>query len=307
MPTSPAVRAFHHAPTGSVAYVVSDPGTGRCAVIDPVLGFDRRSGRVDTEFAEAMAGHLRKEGLKAEWVLDTHPHADHLSAVAYLGGRLGARTATGRDVTLVQDIWAEQYGLPDLRSSTYWDRLLSPGDRLELGGTAIEVMSSPGHTAASVTLVIGDAAFIHDTLFMPDLGTARADFPGGDARALYDSIQAILALPEGTRLFTGHDYPPEGQSPSWESSITQQRATNIHLCGNPCAAAFVAMRQERDRTLPLPELMLLALQVNLRGGRLPEPEANGVSCLRLPLNLFPADPAPEPSHGDRELAKGEAR
>lgn len=294
MAAHPNVRAFHHPPTGSLAYVASDPGTGRCAVIDPVLGFDRRSGQVDTSFADAMAEHLRSEGLTTEWVLDTHPHADHLSALAYLGRQLGARTATGAAVTVVQEIWADFYNLPGLRSTRWWDRLLAPGDRLELGGTTIEVMASPGHTAASVTLLIGDAAFIHDTLFMPDLGTARADFPGGDAHALYDSIQRILALPEETRLFTGHDYPPENRRATWESNIAQQRATNIHLRDASDAAAFVIARQERDRLLPLPDLMLLALQVNLRGGRLPESEADGHTYCKLPLNRFPRQVGGDP-------------
>ena len=287
MPACPIVRAFHHPPTGSLAYVASDPGTGRCAIIDPVLGFNRRSGQVGTRFADAMADYVQAEGLRAEWIIDTHPHADHFSALAYLGQRLGARTATGAAVDVVQDIWAKLYNLPSLRSTTWWDRFLVTGDRLALGGMSIEVMASPGHTAASVTLLLGDVAFVHDTLFMPDLGTARADFPGGNAYALYSSIQRILALPEETRLFTGHDYPPKGRSAAWEASVAQQRATNIHLRDAPCAAAFVAMRQERDRTLPLPELMLLALQVNLRGGRLPEPEEDDHAYLRLPLNRFP--------------------
>lgn len=288
MQEPPTIRAFHHPPTGSLAYVASDPGTGRCAIVDPVLGFDRRSGQVDTRFADTMADHLRAEGLTAEWVIDTHPHADHFSAVAYLGERLGARTATGAAVTVVQEIWARLYNLPGLRSTVWWDRLLVPGDRLELGGLSIEAMASPGHTAASVTLLLGDAAFIHDTLFMPDLGTARADFPGGDARALYESIQGLLSLPEDTRLFTGHDYPPKSRLAAWETSVAQQRATNIHLRDNPDAASFMAMRQARDHSLPLPDLMLLALQVNLRGGRLPEPEADSHVYLRLPLNRFTA-------------------
>lgn len=291
MQDHPIVRAFHHPPTGSLAYVASDPGTGRCAIIDPVLGFDRRSGQVDTQFADTMALHLQTEGLRAEWVIDTHPHADHFSAVAYLGERLGARTATSATVTMVQEIWTKLYNLPGLRSTAWWDRLLIPGDRLELGSLSIEAIASPGHTAASVTYLIGDTAFIHDTLFMPDIGTARADFPGADARALYESIQGLLSLPEGTRLFTGHDYPPEGRAAAWETSIAQQRATNIHLRGNPDAASFIAMRQARDQSLPLPDLMLLALQVNLRGGRLPEPEADGHAYLRLPLDRFAAAPA----------------
>ena len=294
MPAGPVVRAFHHPPTGSLAYVASDPATGRCAVIDPVLGFDRASGQVSTRFADALADHVQDQGLRAEWVIDTHPHADHFSALAYLGQRLGARTATGAAVEVVQEIWAGLYNMPGLRSAAPWDCLLAPGDRLPLGEMSIEAMASPGHTAASVTLLFGNAAFVHDTLFMPDLGTARADFPGGDARSLYRSIQRILALPETTRLFTGHDYPPEGREAAWESSVARQRADNVHLREAPDEAAFVAMRQARDRTLPLPDLMLLALQVNLRGGRLPEPEEDGHAYLRLPLQRFPESAGGEP-------------
>jgi len=286
MRNHPLVRAFHHPPTGSLAYVASDRGTGRCAVIDPVLGFDRLSGEVDTAFADSIADYLLAEGLTADWVIDTHPHADHLSAVAYLGGHLGALTATGAGVTMVQEIWASLYNLPGLRTAKHWDRLLSGGERLDLGETVIEVIDSPGHTAASVTLLIGDSAFVHDTMFMPDLGTARTDFPGGDARALYGAIQRLLALPDGTRLFTGHDYPPESRAAAWESDIARQRETNIHLRGGQTEAAFVHVRQERDRSLHLPELMLLAMQVNLRGGRLPEAEADGQIYLKLPLNRF---------------------
>ena len=294
MPARPIVRAFHHAPTGSLAYIASDPATGRCAVIDPVLGFDRTSGQVSTRFADALAEHVRDEGLRAEWVIDTHPHADHFSALGYLGRRLGARTATGATVEVVQEIWAGLYNMPGLRSAAPWDCLLAPGDRLPLGELSIEAMASPGHTAASVTLLFGDAAFVHDTLFMPDLGTARADFPGGDARSLYRSIQRILALPETTRLSPAHHNPPHGPAGAGEAPGARPRADNVHLCEAPDEAAFVAMRQARDRTLPLPDLMLLALQVNLRGGRLPEPEEDGHAYLRLPLQRFPESAGGEP-------------
>lgn len=286
----PIVDGFYDEGTGSVAYVVADPGTARGAVIDPVLGFDRDSGGTDTLLADEIAEHVRARGLTTEWVLDTHPHADHLSAVAYLGDRLGAPTGIGERVAAVQEIWADIYNLPELQTEgrRHWDRLFVEGDRFRVGGLEVEVVFSPGHTAASVTYLVGDAAFVHDTLFMPDSGTARADFPGGDARALYRSIQKILALPPQTRLFTGHDYRPGGREARWESTVAEQRARNIHLRDGVGEAEFVRLREGRDRTLPLPGLMLAALQVNLRGGRLPEPEANGTSYLKLPLDRFGA-------------------
>lgn len=285
----PDVQAFYEPTSGSVAYVVSDPATRRCAVIDPVLGFDGASGQVDTDFADDMAAFVAAEGLHADWVLDTHPHADHLSAVAYLGEKLGAKTGTGARVRRVQELWASLYNTPCLAENggRYWDRLLEESDRLPLGHMDIAIMNSPGHTAASVTFVVGDAAFIHDTLFMPDVGTARADFPGGDSRALYGSIRRVLALPPSTRLFTGHDYPPAGRKPRWESNPAQQWRENPWCRGEPETDAFVRRRNERDRELPLPKLMLKALQVNLRGGRMPEPEADGHCYLKLPIGRFP--------------------
>ncbi|NKE48480.1 MBL fold metallo-hydrolase [Roseomonas frigidaquae] len=291
----PVVDGFYDEGTGSVAYIVADPETARCAIIDPVLGFDRDSGATDTRFADEIADHVRARGLTVEWVLDTHPHADHLSGVAYLGDRLGAPTGIGERVAAVQGIWADIYHLPELQAEgrRYWDRLFAESDRFRVGGLEVEVIFSPGHTAASVTYLVGDAAFIHDTLFMPDAGTARADFPGGDARALYRSIQRILALEPQTRLFTGHDYRPGGRAARWEATVAEQRARNVHLRDGVGEEEFVRLRKERDRTLPLPGLMLAALQVNLRGGRLPEPEANGTSYLKLPLNRFgPAAPEP---------------
>lgn len=294
----PIVQGFHDERTGSVAYVAADPGTGRCAVIDPVLGFDRNAGRTDTRLADEIADHIGLQGLTAEWVLDTHPHADHLSAVAYLGERLGAPTGIGERVAAVQGIWAEVYNLPGLRAEGrgHWDRLFADGDRFRVGGLEAEAVFSPGHTAASVTYVVGDAAFVHDTLFMPDSGTARADFPGGDARALYRSIRRILALPPETRLFTGHDYRPGGREARWESTVAEQRARNVHLRDGVGEEEFVRLREGRDKTLSLPELMLAALQVNLRGGRLPEPEANGTSYLKMPLNRFGAAAVPDRRH-----------
>ena len=298
-PRGPIVDGFYDEGTGSVAYIVADPGSGRCAIIDPVLGFDRDSGATDTRLADEIANNIQARRLTVEWVLDTHPHADHLSAVAYLGDRLGAPTGIGERVAAVQEIWADIYHLPDLQTEgrRHWDRLFAEGDRFRVGGLEVEVIFSPGHTAASVTYHVGDAAFIHDTLFMPDAGTARADFPGGDARALYRSIQRILALPPETRLFTGHDYRPGGRAARWEATVAEQRARNIHLRDGVGEEEFVRLREERDRTLPLPGLMLAALQVNLRNGRLPEPEANGTSYLKLPLNRFCLATAERPFDG----------
>ena len=288
MPSQPIVRGFYDDQTGSVSYVVADPQTKKCAVIDPLLSFDRNSCSFATQPADEIATHIRERGLIPEWVLDTHPHADHLSAVAYLGERLGVPTGIGEQTLAVQAIWSDIYNIPDLEvgGRDYWDHMFADGHCFNLGASEVRVIFSPGHTAASVTYVVGDAAFVHDTLFMPDAGTARADFPGGNARALYRSIQSILALPPTTRLFTGHDYRPGGREPRWESTVAEQRATNIHLRDSGGEDGFVRLREERDRTLPLPAMMLFALHVNLRGGRLPKPEANGTSYLKLPIDRF---------------------
>lgn len=296
MPPQPIIQGFYDDQTGSVSYVVADPQTRKCAVIDPLLGFDRSSCSLATQPADEIANHIRERELIPEWVLDTHPHADHLSAVAYLGERLGVPTGIGEQILAVQAIWTDIYKIPDLKAGgrDHWDHLFSDGHRFNLGALEVRVIFSPGHTAASVTYVVGDAAFVHDTLFMPDAGTARADFPGGDARSLYRSIQRILALPPTTRLFTGHDYRPGGREPRWESTVAEQQATNIHLQGSGREDGFVRLREERDRTLPLPAMMLCALQVNLRGGRPLKPEANGTSYLKLPIDRFRTTTAKRP-------------
>ncbi|MBN8941604.1 MAG: MBL fold metallo-hydrolase [Rhizobiales bacterium] len=286
VPGRPEVTGFYDRRTSSIQYVVVDPATGSCAIIDPVLDFDEKSGATATTSADAILAHVRERGLSIAWILDTHPHADHFSAAHYLKARTGAPTAIGAGVTDVQALWKGLYGLPDLATDgSQWDRLFAEGDTFAIGDIEARVMFSPGHTLASVTYVIGDAAFIHDTLFMPDSGTARADFPGGDAHQLWRSIQAILALPEDTRLFTGHDYQPGGRQPLWESSVAAQKRDNGHVAGRT-EAEFVALRQARDRTLPMPKLILHALQVNIRGGRLPEPEANGRRYLKFPLDAL---------------------
>lgn len=287
-PIRPTVEAFFDPRTFSVQYVVACPHTGRCAIVDPVLDYDEKSGATATHCADAILDRVAQRGYRVEWILDTHPHADHFSAAQYLKGRTGAPTAIGAPVVEVQKLWRDIYGWPDLPvDGSQWDRLFAAGEHFAIGDVPVEVMHSPGHTLASITYVAGDAAFVHDTLFMPDFGTARADFPGGSAAALWRSIQAILALPDDTRLFTGHDYMPGGRDPAWESSVGEQKAKNVHLTKAATEAAFVALRNERDAKLPMPKLILHALQVNIRGGRLPEPEANGRRYLKIPLDALP--------------------
>jgi glyoxylase-like metal-dependent hydrolase (beta-lactamase superfamily II) len=284
---SPHVSGFYDQRTNSVQYVVADPQTRRCAVIDAVLDYDEKSGSIATTNADGLLSYIAKEGLVLEWILETHPHADHLSAAAYLRAKTGARTAIGAHVVDVQRLWKDIYNLTDLRADgSQWDRLFDDGQRFSIGAMPASILFSPGHTLASVTYVVGDAAFIHDTLFMPDSGTARADFPGGSASRLYRSIQAILSLPDRTRLFTGHDYQPGGRQVRWESTVADQKAANIHMAARPTEEEFVLIREARDRTLPMPKLILHALQVNIRGGRLPDAEDNGQRYLKLPLSSF---------------------
>ena len=284
----PRVVGFHDARTGSIQYVVSDSATGACAVIDPVLDFDEKSGATATVHADAILDYVRAEGLTVEWILDTHPHADHFSAAAYLKEKTGAPTAIGARVVEVQKLWKDIYNWPELATDgSQWDQLFSDGDTFRVGSLEGRVMFSPGHTLASVSYVIGAAAFVHDTIFMPDSGTARADFPGGSAKVLWHSIQRILALPDETRIFTGHDYQPGGRHAKWESTVSEQKRSNPHLV-DMTEDSFVALREARDRTLPMPRLILHALQVNVRAGQLPEPEDNGRRYLKIPLDALGA-------------------
>ena len=281
------VHSLYDRKTGSFQYVIADPASRRAAIIDPVLDFDEKAGHVATANADALLAHVERERLEVAWLLDTHPHADHFSAAAYLKERLGAPMAIGERVTGVQALWKDVYGLDDLATDgRQWDRLFADGDTFAIGALQARVLFSPGHTMASISYLIGSNAFVHDTLMMPDSGTARADFPGGDAHQLYATLQRILALPDDTALFVGHDYGKDGRDPACMSTVAEQRARNIHLAGNVDEATFVRTRQARDATLPLPALMLHALQVNIRGGRLPEPEANGRRYLRIPLGRF---------------------
>jgi glyoxylase-like metal-dependent hydrolase (beta-lactamase superfamily II) len=282
----PVVETFYDPETGSLAYLVVDSETGACAIIDPVLEYDPSSATTATVMADAITDVVAAKRLRVQWILDTHPHADHFSAAVLLQERLGAPRAIGQHIVDVQALWKRIYHLGDElpADGRQWDRLLAAGERLPLGRLELEVRHHPGHTLASVTYIVGDAAFVHDTLLMPDFGTARCDFPGGSAAALWRSIQDILSLPATTRLFTGHDYRPGGRPMRCMATVAEQAAENVHLRGGVEEAAFVARREARDATLPMPQLILHALQVNIRGGRLPEAEANGVAYLKIPVN-----------------------
>lgn len=285
---SPDVTGFYEKDTGSVQYVAADPASGKCALIDVVWNFDPKSARTDTRSADEIVAFVEHNGLEVEWILDTHPHADHLMAGAYLKGKLGAPQAIGEKVREIANLWRELYNEPDaFDPDNHFDRLFADGDTFRIGNLPVRVMLSPGHTLGSITYLVGDdAAFVHDTLMYPDSGTSRADFPGGSAKELYHSLRAILVLPDDTRLFVGHDYCKDGREPMWEATVAEHKATNIHLKDDAPEAAYVALREKRDATLSLPHRMLHALQVNLRGGRLPEPEGDGHRYLRIPANRF---------------------
>lgn len=294
--TSPqaAIQAFHDPATGTVSYVVWDRATRRAALIDPVLDYDAAAARTSARSAALLLGCIASEGLTVDWILETHAHADHLSAARHLQARIGGQIAIG---ARIQEVQARFGALFDLRGDAApvpadFDRLLEDGETIALGGLAIQAMAVPGHTPADMAYRIGDAVFVGDTLFMPDVGTARADFPGGDAHALYRSIRRLLDLPGETRLYVCHDYPPEGRAPAWCATVAKQRAHNIHVHDGVDEAAFVARRQARDATLGAPALILPSLQVNIRGGRLPKPQANGLAYLRIPLDAIGAAATP---------------
>ena len=281
------VKAFFDEATNTVSYVVRDPGTGQCAVIDTVLDFDPKSGRTSTASADAIIAYVRAQGLTVDWILETHVHADHLTAAPYLQDQLGGRTAIGEHVTDVQEIFKTVFNAePSFHADgDQFDHLFADGDAFRIGDLTATVIHTPGHTPACVTYRIGDAAFVGDTIFMPDYGSARADFPGGDARTLYRSIRKVLSLPPETRLFLCHDYKAPGRDDyAWETTVADQRAKNLHVHDGVTEDDFVAMRTKRDATLDMPTLLLPAVQVNMRGGRFPPPEDNGVSYLKLPLN-----------------------
>ena len=287
---SPTVTGFHDPATGSIQYVAVDPATKKAALIDVVLDFDPASGRTSTDSAQAVLDFVQQQGLTVEWILDTHPHADHMMASAWLKDQLGAPAAIGAKVRDIAKLWEGFYNTPGVFDPDRdFDHLFEDGDTFKLGNLDVRVMLSPGHTLGSITYVVGDdAAFVHDTLMHVDVGTSRADFPGGSSSELYDSLQAILALPDDTRLFIGHDYPPvkDRQDPAWEATVAQHKADNPHVGGGASREAFMKIRDTRDATLGLPDRILYALQVNLRGGRLPDAESDGNSYFKIPANKF---------------------
>ncbi|MCE8018116.1 MBL fold metallo-hydrolase [Halomonas sp. MCCC 1A17488] len=287
--SQPIVTHFFDEPTNTFSYVVRDPDSRACAILDSVLDFDYAAGRTDTRSAEAIVAFIQREGLKVEWILETHVHADHLSAAPYLHGKLGGKTGIGARITVVQEVFGKAFnaGTEFARDGSQFDRLFEEGDTFAIGNLEGRVLHTPGHTPACLTYVIGDAAFVGDTLFMPDYGTARCDFPGGDARTLYQSIQKVLALPGETRLFLCHDYrAPEREAYQHETTVAEQRAHNVHVHEGISEEEFVRMRTERDATLDMPRLILPSVQVNMRAGHMPPPEDNGQVYLKVPINKF---------------------
>ena len=293
MSDKPAIRAFFDEATNTFSYLVADPATKRAAVIDPVLDYDPKSGEVDVRSVEAVLAAAREAGYTVEWSLETHAHADHLSGSPYVKARTGAKIAIGENIKEVQRIFRPVFNATDLKTDgSDFDRLFKDGDRFKIGGLEVEVIHTPGHTPACISYKIGDVVFVGDTLFMPDYGTARADFPGGDAHKLYQSIRKLLSLPPRTRLFMCHDYKAPGRdSYAFETTVDEQRTRNVHVHEGVEENEFVAMRNARDATLAAPTLLLPSIQVNIRAGRFPAAEANGVRYLKIPVKFKSGEPA----------------
>jgi glyoxylase-like metal-dependent hydrolase (beta-lactamase superfamily II) len=284
----PQVEPFFDPATWTVTYVVHAGNGTACAVVDPVLDYDSKAGRTSTDSADRVASFIQDRQLKPQWILETHAHADHLSAAAYLRSRIGGQVGIGRDITTVQETFARIFNL-ELGFATdgrQFGHLFADGERFGIGQLQAEVLAVPGHTPACVAYKVGDAVFAGDTLFMPDVGTARCDFPGGSAAQLYRSIRKLLELPPQTRLFMCHDYPPAGREPAWETTVAEQKRANIHIHDGISEEQFVAMRTARDRSLEMPNLILPSIQVNIRAGQLPPVEDNGVAYLKIPLNAL---------------------
>lgn len=280
------IQAFFHEGTNTVTYLVADPATGRAAIVDSVLDFDVRSGRTGTKSAEAVLKAAAEKNLRIDWILETHAHADHISAAPFLKARTGAKTAIGEHIREVQSFFAPVFNAKDVNADgRAFDRLWRDGDKFEIGSLKVEVMHTPGHTPACISYRAGNDAFVGDTLFMPDYGTARCDFPGGDARALYRSIRRVLALPPETVLWMCHDYKAPGRENfAWRTTVAEQRAKNIHVHDGVSEDEFVAMRTARDKTLSLPALIIPSVQANIRAGALPPPDDNGTVYLRWPVD-----------------------
>ncbi len=283
----PDVKAFFDKTTNTASFVIKDPQGTSCAIIDSVLDFDFASGRTDTRSADRIIAYVKDNGLKPEWLLESHVHADHLSAAPYIQQELGGKIGIGKNITLVQETFGKVFneGTEFQRDGSQFDQLFTDGDTLMIGQMRCDVMHTPGHTPACMTYVIGDAAFVGDTLFMPDFGTARCDFPGGSSETLYKSIQRILALPNETRIFVGHDYKAPGRDEfAWETTVAEQKARNIHIGNAQKRDMFVKMRDTRDASLAMPKLIIPALQVNMRAGNMPEPDEQGDVFLKLPVD-----------------------
>ncbi|MGJ7582720.1 MBL fold metallo-hydrolase [Variovorax sp. RHLX14] len=283
------IQSFFDAKTWTVSYVVTDLGTLQAAIIDPVLDYDFKSGHTDTNAADAVLSYVKAEGLTVQWILETHAHADHLSGARYLQEQVGGQIAIGEHIRDVQATFKKIYNLERtfLPDGSQFDHLFKDGEVFKIGNVEATALLVPGHTPADMAYLIDGAVFVGDTLFMPDVGTARADFPGGDAHVLYRSIHRLLALPPKTRVFVCHDYPPKGREAKWETTVAEQRASNIHVRDDIGEAEFVAMRKARDATLEVPTLILPSIQVNVRAGQLPPADENGVAYLRIPLNALP--------------------
>lgn len=287
--SAPRIKAFFHEATFTASYVVHDPESRCAAIVDSVLDYEAAAGRTSSTSADAIIAYVREQGLTVEWLLETHAHADHLSAAPYLQGKLGGKLAIGKAILVVQDTFGKLFNASTefARDGSQFDRLFEDGDQFTIGRLPVTVLHVPGHTPADLAYVIGSAAFVGDTLFMPDYGTARADFPGGDARTLYRSIRRLLQLPPETRLFLCHDYKGPGRDEfRWETTVAQQRAANIHVRDGVEEDSFVAMREARDATLSIPQLIFPSIQVNMHGGHLPEPEENGIRYLKIPLDAM---------------------
>jgi glyoxylase-like metal-dependent hydrolase (beta-lactamase superfamily II) len=286
MSVKPDVAGFFDPETNTISYVVKDPNSKSCAIIDSVMDIDYAAGRVSFASADAIIDFVRTNGLKVEWLIETHAHADHLSAAPYIQQTLGGKLGIGEDIKVVQEVFGKIFneGTQFRRDGSQFDRLFKDGDTYSIGGLTAFTMHTPGHTPACMTHVIGDAAFVGDTLFMPDGGTARADFPGGDATVLFRSIRKVLSLPKDMRLFMCHDYGPDGRDIRWETSVGEERANNIHVRDGVSEDEFVAMRTARDQTLGMPKLIIPSIQVNIRAGQLPEPDASGKRFLKVPVN-----------------------
>lgn len=282
----PSVHSFFDAATGTATHVVSAGAGTPCAIIDSVLDFDPKSGRTSTRSADAVIAFVREQGLQVRWLLETHAHADHLSAAPYLAEQLDGRIAIGASIRAVQHAFAPIFNSRGPQDGSQFDHLFAPDEVFMIGQMEAHAIHVPGHTPADVAFHVGDAMFVGDTLFMPDLGTARCDFPGGSASQMYHSVRRILSVPPATRLFLCHDYPPAGRVARWETTVAEQRAHNIHLHDGITEAQFVDMRTRRDATLEMPTLILAAIQVNINGGRLPEPEENGIRYLKLPIDAL---------------------